>query len=92
MSVLQTLLPFLRAEIHHDRQYPGTKDPYQKKYEVVQAVEAVNDFYKGSGKNLLLMTPHVWRISKEGAQRLAQTSALEDCAEVIVNIYGRQTD
>lgn len=57
MSVLQTLLPFLRAEIHHDRQYPGTKDPYQKKYEVVQAVEAVNDFYKGSGKNLLLMTP-----------------------------------
>lgn len=57
MSVLQTLLPFLRAEIHHDRQYPGTEDPYQKKYEVVQAVEAVNDFYKGSGKNLLLMTP-----------------------------------
>ena len=24
---------------------------------MVQAVEAVNDFYKGSGKNLLLMTP-----------------------------------
>ena len=31
--------------------------PYQKKYQVVQAVEAVNDLYKGSGKNLLLMTP-----------------------------------
>ena len=31
--------------------------PYQKKYEVVQAVERINDFYKGSGKNLLLMTP-----------------------------------
>lgn len=31
--------------------------PYQKKYQVVQAVEAVNDFYKGSGKHLLLMTP-----------------------------------
>ena len=31
--------------------------PYQKKYDVVQAVEAINDFYKGSGKNLLLMTP-----------------------------------
>ena len=30
---------------------------YQKKYHVVQAVEAINDFYKGSGKNLLLMTP-----------------------------------
>ena len=24
--------------------------PYQKKYQVVQAVEAVNDYYKGSGK------------------------------------------
>ena len=31
--------------------------PYQKKYQVVQAVEAINDYYKGSGKNLLLMTP-----------------------------------
>lgn len=31
--------------------------PYQKKYEVVQAVETINDFYKGSGKSLLLMTP-----------------------------------
>ena len=31
--------------------------PYQKKYQIVQAVEAINDFYKGSGKKLLLMTP-----------------------------------
>ena len=31
--------------------------PYQKKYQVVQAVEAINDYYKGSGKHLLLMTP-----------------------------------
>lgn len=57
MSILQALRSILHVDIHHDRQYPGTEDPYQKKYEVVQAVEAVNDFYKGSGKNLLLMTP-----------------------------------
>lgn len=31
--------------------------PYQKKYQVVQAVERINDFYKGSNKNLLLITP-----------------------------------
>lgn len=31
--------------------------PYQKKYQVVQAVEEINDYYKGSGKHLLLMTP-----------------------------------
>ena len=31
--------------------------PYQKKYTVAKAVERINDHYKGSGKNLLLMTP-----------------------------------
>lgn len=31
--------------------------PYQKKHQVAQAVEVINDFYKGSGKHLLLMTP-----------------------------------
>ncbi len=30
---------------------------YQKKYTVAKAVERINDHYKGSGKNLLLMTP-----------------------------------
>ena len=31
--------------------------PYAKKYDVAAAVEAVNRFYRGSGKHLLLMTP-----------------------------------
>lgn len=31
--------------------------PYQQKYRVVQAIETINDFYRGTGKNLLLMTP-----------------------------------
>ena len=31
--------------------------PYQQKYRTVQAIETINDFYKGTGKNLLLMTP-----------------------------------
>ena len=41
--------------------------------------------------DLLYMTPHVWRISKQGAELLAQTDALTDTAEVIFNIYGRQS-
>lgn len=41
--------------------------------------------------NLLYMTPHVWRISKEGAARLAQTDTLTDTAEVVFNVYGRQS-
>ena len=42
-------------------------------------------------QNLLCMTPHVWRISKEGAAALAQISRLSDRAEVVFNVYGRQT-
>ncbi len=38
-------------------------------------------------QNLLSMTPHVYRISKEGAQRLAQTQTLTDTASCIVNLY-----
>ncbi|MGN0977944.1 MAG: PEP/pyruvate-binding domain-containing protein, partial [Faecousia sp.] len=31
--------------------------PYHKKYDVAKAVEKINDHYRGTGKNLLLMTP-----------------------------------
>ena len=33
------------------------KYPYHKKYDVAKAVEQINDHYRDSGKNLLLMTP-----------------------------------
>lgn len=38
-------------------------------------------------QNLLSMTPHVYRIGKEGAERLAATPALTDTASCILNIY-----
>lgn len=41
--------------------------------------------------NLLYMTPHVWRISKEGARALDALENLTDHAQVVFNIYGRQT-
>lgn len=37
--------------------------------------------------NLLSMTPHFWRISAEGAQRLAATEKLTDRASCVVNVY-----
>lgn len=43
-------------------------------------------------QNLLSMTPHLWRIGRDGAQALARTSQLEDSAEVIFNLYSRQSD
>ncbi len=38
-------------------------------------------------QNLLSMTPHVYRISKEGAARLAATDVLTDTASCILNVY-----
>ena len=41
-------------------------------------------------QNLLSMTPHVYRISKEGAERLAGTDTLTDTASCLLNIYRRR--
>lgn len=41
-------------------------------------------------QNLLSMTPHVYRIGKEGAARLAATEALTDEASCVVNFYRRE--
>ena len=38
-------------------------------------------------QNLLSMTPHVFRISREGAQRLAETKILTDTASCVLNIF-----
>lgn len=38
-------------------------------------------------QNLLSMTPHVYRIGKEGAQRLRQTQQLSDTASCVLNLY-----
>ncbi len=38
-------------------------------------------------QNLLYMTPHVYRIGKEGAERLRNTEKLTDTASCVINIY-----
>ena len=38
-------------------------------------------------QNLLSMTPHVYRISKAGAEALAQTKTLTDTASCVLNVY-----
>ena len=38
-------------------------------------------------QNLLSMTPHVYRISKDGADRLRQTQTLTDTASCVLNLY-----
>ena len=41
-------------------------------------------------QNLLSMTPHVYRISKEGAARLEATQSLTDTASCVLNIYRKR--
>lgn len=41
-------------------------------------------------QNLLSMTPHVYRISKEGAARLAATDKLTDTASAVLNVYRKK--
>ena len=38
-------------------------------------------------QNLLSMTPHVYRISAEGAARLQQTERLTDTASCVLNVF-----
>ena len=40
-------------------------------------------------QNLFSMTPHVFRIGKEGAERLRKTEMLTDTASCVLNIYRR---
>lgn len=41
-------------------------------------------------QNLLSMTPHVYRIGKDGADRLRQTDKLTDTASVVLNLYVKE--
>ena len=40
-------------------------------------------------QNLFSMTPHVFRIGKQGAERLRQTETLSDTASCVLNVYRR---
>lgn len=42
-------------------------------------------------QNLLSMTPHQYRVSKAGAQRLADTQTLTDTASCIFNVYRKHS-
>ena len=41
-------------------------------------------------QNLLSMTPHVYRISREGAERLSETKKLTDTASCVLNVYRKE--
>ena len=40
-------------------------------------------------QNLFSMTPHVFRIGKDGAERLRKTEVLTDTASCVLNVFQR---
>ena len=58
-------------------------------FELVESVPVRFEFTAEGEQigNLLSMTPHFWRISAEGAKRLAATEKLTDRASCVVNVY-----
>lgn len=64
--------------------------PTLKLFTLVESKDIHFDFELLSNEavhNLLYMTPHVHRISKDGAQALANTNHLCDRADVVFNVY-----
>ena len=75
-------------ELHHKEkdtvpQLPG--------FELVKTVPIRFDFtVEGQQvRNLFSMTPHVFRIGKDGAERLKNTTHLTDTASCVLNVYRR---
>ena len=63
--------------------------PELEGFELAESIP-VNFAFTAEGEqigNLLSMTPHFWRISAEGAQRLSATEKLTDRASCLVNVY-----
>jgi 23S rRNA (guanine745-N1)-methyltransferase len=63
--------------------------PNLEGFELIRSVPIRFEFTVEGGQvqNLLSMTPHVYRISKDGADRLAETKILTDTASCVLNVY-----
>lgn len=87
---LPALKNIIYPELHHKEklshpELPGFRRIAEKTLEFsfdLSGAESVSD--------LLSMTPHVWRISKEGAERLKRTQTLCDTAQVILNVFCKE--
>ena len=73
-------------ELHHKEKFttpdiPGFRLAESRKLQFTFTVEGEQV------QNLLSMTPHVYRISKEGAENLRQTKILTDTASCVLSLY-----
>ena len=86
MGLKQIIYPeILRKEKNLHPQFEGFRLEASKTLEFSFTIDDHKQI-----ENLLSMTPHFWRISKEGAERLQKTTNLTDTAQVIFNLYCKE--
>ena len=83
---LLNLKKVIYPELHHKEKFttpeiPGFRLAESRKLQFTFTVEGEQV------QNLLSMTPHVYRIGKEGADNLRQTKILTDTASCVLNLY-----
>ena len=83
------LKQIIYPELHHKEKFttpevPGFRLLESRKLQFTFTVEGEQV------QNLLSMTPHVYRIGKEGAERLRQTEKLTDTASCVLNLYVKE--
>lgn len=66
----------------HTPEYPGFTLEQEEKLEFPVILDREGDVAR-----LLSMTPHFWRVTKEGAQRAGQAQSLRDKAQVWFRLY-----
>ncbi len=68
---------------------PKTPSPQLPGFELIETIP-IRFSFQITGKqvqNILYMTPHLYRIGKEGLQRLQQTELLSDTASCVLTVY-----
>ena len=83
---LMGLKNIIYPELHHKEKFSTPEIPGFRLAES----RALRFTFTADGEqvqNLLGMTPHVYRITKEGADRLRQTQTLTDTASCVLNLY-----
>ena len=87
---LMGLKSVIYPEIHHRekpiREYDGFRCVRSETLEIPFTLDDSTQI-----ADLLAMTPHFWRISKEGATRAAALTHLEDRAQMVINCYRKET-
>ncbi len=86
LGLKSVIYPSIRQREKPLRRYEGFELVRSETLEIPFALEDPAQI-----ADLLAMTPHFWRITKEGAARAAALTRLEDRAQMVINCYCKET-